>query len=56
MTRKKGEVKKESNSTVDDRLRRYALRCPLCKPHRGENVGRRPKHGKTKPKKKDKRG
>lgn len=43
------------NSTVDDRERRKALRCSLCPPNKGENAKRRPKHGKTKPKSKDKR-
>lgn len=45
----------EANNTVDDRARRQALRCPFCKPNRGENAKRRPKHGKTKPKAKEKR-
>jgi hypothetical protein len=40
---------------VDDRLSRLKLKCPLCKPNKGENSKRKPKHGKAKPKKKDKR-
>lgn len=39
----------EANSTVDDRERRQKLRCPLCKPNRGENAKRRSKRGAKKP-------
>lgn len=28
------------------------LNCSICKPHKGENVGRRAKHGSRKPKSK----
>jgi hypothetical protein len=44
-----------TNSTIDDRLRRYNLACNYCRPHKGENEGRRPKHGDQKRKGKNKR-
>jgi hypothetical protein len=53
--RKKQLVKKETNSMVDDRLRRFDLNCSICPPNRGENSKRKSKHGKTKPKYKDHR-
>lgn len=34
--------------------REATLSCSICKPHRGENASRKPKH-QSKPKKKDKR-
>ena len=43
------------NSTVDDRERRFDLGCSFCPPNKGENAHRRAKHGKTKPKYKNKR-
>lgn len=46
---------KNTNSTVDNRERRDDLSCSFCKPNRGENANRKAKHGKTKPKYKDKR-
>jgi hypothetical protein len=49
------EGKYETNSTVDNRERRKALKCSLCPPNRKENAKRKPKHGKAKPKHKDKR-
>jgi hypothetical protein len=45
----------ETNSTVDDRERRQDLGCSFCRPNRGENAKRRPRHGKTKPRAKEKR-
>lgn len=45
----------ETNSMVDDRERRKDLRCSICKPNKGENAKRRGKHGKTKPKYKDRK-
>jgi len=33
----------ETNSTVDDRIRRKDLSCSLCKPNRGENAKRKPR-------------
>jgi hypothetical protein len=48
-------IEENTNSTVDDRERRDDLLCSFCRPNRGENAKRRPKHGKTKPKKKDHR-
>lgn len=47
--------KENTNNTVDDRERRKDLSCSYCKPNRGENAKCRRKHGKTKPKYKDKR-
>lgn len=44
-----------TNSTVDNRERRNQLSCSFCKPNRGENAKRCGKHGKTKPKYKNKR-
>lgn len=44
----------ETNGTVVNRLERYKLRCSFCRPHRGENVTYK-KHGKKKPKYKNKR-
>lgn len=44
-----------TNSTVDNRERRNQLSCSFCKPNRGENRKRCGKHGKTKPKYKNKR-
>lgn len=44
-----------SNSTVDDRLRRKNLNCAFCKPNRGENKKTDRPHGVKKPKYKDKR-
>lgn len=50
------QVDLNTSSTVDDRLRRYDLSCNRCPPHKGENEHDRPKHWKTKPRYKDKRG
>lgn len=44
-----------TNSTVDNRERRFDLNCSFCPPNRGENKKRVGKHGKTKPKRKNKR-
>lgn len=44
-----------ANSTVDDRESRFDLSCSFCPPNRHENARRKAKHGKTKPKYKDKR-
>lgn len=52
MKRPKSE---ETNSTVDNRLRRNQLRCSFCRPNKGENCKRHSKHGNKKPKYKDKR-
>jgi hypothetical protein len=39
-------------SSREDRLRRReALRCSFCRPNRGENAKRKPKHGVKKPRK-----
>lgn len=48
-------VNRDTNSTVDDRERRMDLSCSFCKPNRGENQKNFRKHGKGKPKYKDKR-
>ena len=53
--RKKNLIKEETNSTVYNRLLRLDLNCSICPPNRGENSKRKSKHGKTKPKYKDKR-
>jgi hypothetical protein len=45
----------DSNSTIDDRLRRTHLSCSYCPPNRGENAGRYVKHGEQKPRYKNKR-
>lgn len=50
------EIAGETNSTVDRRERRKALDCSHCPPNQGENAKRRGKHGKTKPKRKQRRG
>lgn len=44
-----------TNSTVDDRERRFDLSCSFCRPNKGENKKNHRKHGKTKPKYKNKR-
>lgn len=38
----------DTNSAVDRKVRRRQLRCPHCRPHRGENQGRVAKHGTKK--------
>jgi hypothetical protein len=48
------------NPTVEQRRRRLEIsketrKCSLCRPHGGENRGRCPTHGKSKPRYKDKR-
>lgn len=49
----------EGNNAVMEKLIKYFRKggwsCWWCPPHRGENEGRRPKHGARKPKYKDKR-
>jgi hypothetical protein len=44
-----------SNSTVDDRESRFDLNCSFCRPNKGENQKNFRKHGKGKPKYKNKR-
>ena len=44
-----------TNSTVDDRLRRLDLSCSICPPNKHENASRKPAHGNKKPKYKNKR-
>lgn len=51
----KGPKETNTNPTVDDRLSRNDLSCSFCRPNKGENEGRRAKHGKGKSKYKDKR-
>jgi hypothetical protein len=51
----KSPKSKNTNSTVDDRERRFDLRCSFCPPNKYENVKNYKKHGKTKPKYKNKR-
>lgn len=46
---------KNTNSTVDDRESRFDLSCSFCRPNKGENQKNYKKHGKTKPKYKNKR-
>jgi hypothetical protein len=41
-------VKHNTNSTVDDRERRLEQSCSYCPPNRGENAGRKAKHGAKK--------
>jgi hypothetical protein len=56
MKKRKVNIKdKNSNSTVDDRERRFDLRCSFCRPNKGENQKTYRKYGKGKPKYKDKR-
>jgi hypothetical protein len=51
-----GNYKTENNnSTVDDRERRNDLLCSFCRPNKGENQKNYRKHGKGKPKYKNKR-
>lgn len=47
----KAQIKTETNSTVDKKLRRQYLSCPHCPPNRNENATRKPKHGVKKPRK-----
>lgn len=47
--------KLNSNNTVDDRERRFLLRCSFCRPNRGENKKTYRKNGVKKPKKKNHR-
>lgn len=47
--------KMNTNSTVDDREQRFSLNCSFCRPNKGENCKHHAKHGKGKPKYKDKR-
>ena len=51
--RKKSLSEKETNSTAFNRIERLHLSCSICPPNRGENAKRKAKHGKTKPKYKD---
>jgi len=46
---------KNNNSTIDDRESRNDLYCSFCRPNRGENKKNYKKHGRTKPKYKNKR-
>ena len=56
MKTKKINLKDDNtNSTVDDRESRFDLLCSFCRPNRGENAKSRPKHGRTKPRYKNKR-
>lgn len=48
------QVNLETNSTIDDRLRRYELPCNYCRPHKGENADTK-KRGKQERKYKNKR-
>ncbi len=52
--RPRQEKRSTSNPTVYNRLKRLELKCPLCKPNRGENKKKCRKHGVRKPKYKDK--
>lgn len=51
----KERLKSETNPTIYNRLKRYNLKCSICPPNGGENTKRKGKHGKTKPKYKNKR-
>lgn len=53
--RGKSRRDKEDNPSAYNKARRELLGCSLCPPNRVENAKRRPKHGRTKPKGKDKR-
>ena len=48
MSKERGKSRrdKETNASADKKLRRELLRCPLCKPNKGENAKRKPKHGR----------
>jgi hypothetical protein len=49
--REPAAMKEEAaNASVDKKLNRRHLNCDHCPPHRGENRGRRVKHGPQKPK------
>jgi hypothetical protein len=50
------ELDTNTNSTVDDRLRRFDLNCSFCPPNKGENRKKHSKRGAKKPKYKDKGG
>lgn len=52
--KKKQELDSTANAAVYNKLKRQELNCPLCPPHRKENVTRC-KHGRTKPKYKNHR-
>lgn len=43
-------MKETDNASVYKKLNRRHLNCPICPPHKGENRGRRVKHGPQKPK------
>lgn len=49
----KAQLKTETNTTVDRKLRRQLLSCPHCPPNRIENASRKPTHGVKKPRKHD---
>lgn len=44
----------ETNSSVVNKENRQKLRCSYCPPNKGENKKKTGRHGKTKPKYKDK--
>ncbi len=46
---------RNTNSSVDNKERRKLLSCSICPPNKGENAGRKAKHGSKKPKYKSKR-
>jgi hypothetical protein len=49
LSKKSEEKKTTDNSTLLWKLRRKAeLKCPYCKPNRGENAGRQPRPDKHK--------
>lgn len=51
-------MKKDKNNTnrsVDNKEKRFELRCSFCPPNRGENCKNYKKHGSKKPKYKNKR-
>lgn len=55
MPRGEKKRKTETNASAYNKLKRLELRCPHCRPNKGENIKCYRKHGITKPKYKDKR-
>ena len=47
---RESDYAEEGNRGVMAKLLKVELPCPCCPPHRGENEGRRPRHGAGRPK------
>lgn len=53
MSSERGKSRRDvaTNNQAYNKLRRELLKCPLCKPNKGENAKRKAKHGHKKDKK-----